>query len=250
MRDWLLVSEIFTTLQGEGPSAGQKALFVRLGACDLHCKWCDTSYTWAFDKRHAEMHESKRQYDPRKELKRISLIELASLVIDSGVRLCVITGGEPLLQLDGVSRLMSAVNETVSAPRFEVETAGTHAPSELLRYTNTFFNVSPKLSSSGNLLSERYHPGVLKDFAETGRARFKFVIDTRDFGRMSDDFVEVRRIIAECKIEPHDVWLMPCGTTSREVDAGLQLLSHLAIDYSYNLTGRMHVTIWGDKRGH
>ncbi len=47
----LLISEVFgPTLQGEGPSAGQAAAFVRLGACNLSCAWCDTAYTWNRDK--------------------------------------------------------------------------------------------------------------------------------------------------------------------------------------------------------
>jgi 7-carboxy-7-deazaguanine synthase len=43
----LLVSEISgPTLQGEVPSAWQAAAFVRLGGCNLSCRWCDTAYTW------------------------------------------------------------------------------------------------------------------------------------------------------------------------------------------------------------
>ena len=46
----LLVAERFgverPTFQGEGPSSGVPALFIRLSRCNLTCTWCDTPYTW------------------------------------------------------------------------------------------------------------------------------------------------------------------------------------------------------------
>ena len=36
------VSEIFVSFQGEGPHAGRRHLFVRLGGCPLRCRYCDT----------------------------------------------------------------------------------------------------------------------------------------------------------------------------------------------------------------
>ena len=42
----LVVAEVFgPTVQGEGPSAGRRASFIRLGGCNLHCDWCDTKFT-------------------------------------------------------------------------------------------------------------------------------------------------------------------------------------------------------------
>ena len=38
--------EIFSSVQGEGPDVGASTLFVRLGACDLRCRWCDSPHTW------------------------------------------------------------------------------------------------------------------------------------------------------------------------------------------------------------
>ena len=47
----LVVSEVFgPTVQGEGPSAGRLCGFVRLGRCNLACDFCDTGYTWDWDR--------------------------------------------------------------------------------------------------------------------------------------------------------------------------------------------------------
>ena len=61
--DELVVAEVFgPTFQGEGPSIGRRAGFVRLGRCNLDCSWCDTPYTWDWDR-----------FDPAKELRHESV---------------------------------------------------------------------------------------------------------------------------------------------------------------------------------
>lgn len=75
------VHTVFSTIQGEGPFAGQPAVFVRLAGCNLQCPLCDTEYT------HGRM--------------QLSIPMLYDTILDviSGYRpLIVITGGEPLRQ--------------------------------------------------------------------------------------------------------------------------------------------------------
>ena len=38
--------EDFYTIQGEGFHAGKPAYFIRLGGCDVGCRWCDAKMTW------------------------------------------------------------------------------------------------------------------------------------------------------------------------------------------------------------
>lgn len=78
------INEIFCSVQGEGPRVGYPAVFVRFAGCNLACSFCDTN------------HCRVTQY---------TAVELYEAVVDTAVRIgsnidCVLTGGEPLLQLD------------------------------------------------------------------------------------------------------------------------------------------------------
>ena len=71
----MIVSEVFgPTVQGEGPSCGRIATFVRLGRCDLRCSWCDTPYTWDW-----HGHNGVR-YDPAQELERLDVLSVVARV--------------------------------------------------------------------------------------------------------------------------------------------------------------------------
>lgn len=77
--------EDFYTIQGEGFHSGKPAYFIRLGGCDVGCRWCDAKYTW-----------NPRQFPPQ-PVERI--VERAA---SYPARAIVITGGEPSLYPLGV----------------------------------------------------------------------------------------------------------------------------------------------------
>ncbi len=221
-----MVSEIFgPTWQGEGPSVGHRAGFVRLGRCNLACQFCDTAYTWDWE-----------QYDPAKELTKRSVDDVIRDLENMNVELVVITGGEPLLQQ---RHLVPLVDECVRRNwRVEVETAGTIAPT--LDGVDRW-SVSPKLANSGMSVERRRKPDVLRAFAATGRTIFKFVVVE------STDLDEVAALVDECGLR--DVWIMPEGTDPETVLRGLRDLAEPVLARGWNLTPRLHVLIWGDRRG-
>lgn len=80
----LPVIEEFISLDGEGPTAGELAYFVRFADCNLRCSWCDTAYSW--DGTTQVQHKTPQQiYDA---------------ILASGIRNVTLTGGEPLIQAD------------------------------------------------------------------------------------------------------------------------------------------------------
>ena len=72
--------EHFYTIQGEGFYQGRAAYFVRLGGCDVGCTWCDVKESWL-----AEKHPLW------------TVDEIVAEVKKAGAKLCVVTGGEPLM---------------------------------------------------------------------------------------------------------------------------------------------------------
>ncbi|HUF27375.1 MAG TPA: radical SAM protein [Gemmatimonadaceae bacterium] len=78
MAEFLRVTEIFHSIQGESTRAGLPCTFVRLTGCPLRCVWCDTEYAF---------HGGER----------MTLDEILERVRAFGTPLVEITGGEPLI---------------------------------------------------------------------------------------------------------------------------------------------------------
>jgi len=257
----LLVNEIFgPTVQGEGPATGRRCAFVRLAICPLRCRWCDTWYTWAFSPALASHHQKNEVADFASEVHEMAIGDIASQAIfcATGANLVVLSGGEPLgqtpvplqspdVKLEGsyedplgilVNTLLEAGIET------HIETAGVRRPSAFLHDVVGGYVVSPKLASSGNNLAVRRNDNVLRFFADTRKASFKFVITE------PHDFSEVSQIASLYKIPPHRIWVMPEGTTHQAIQEKMHFVAERGIRAGYNISSRLHVQIWGDQRGH
>ena len=76
--DFLRVTEIFHSIQGESTWAGLPCTFVRLTGCPLRCTWCDTSYAFQGGER-------------------MTLDAIVARVREIGTPLVELTGGEPLV---------------------------------------------------------------------------------------------------------------------------------------------------------
>ena len=91
------VSEIFTSIEGEGIFVGKKTLFIRFSGCHLKCKWCDTKYALPLDSG------TEYQID---EIKDLIIRELQPFTYKVNF-----TGGEPLLQTDAVIKLADFIKK-------------------------------------------------------------------------------------------------------------------------------------------
>jgi organic radical activating enzyme len=234
----LVVAEVFgPTLQGEGPNAGRRAAFVRLGGCNLHCVWCDTPYTW-----------DARRYDLRAELRDEDVAAIIACVEAADPYLVVVTGGEPLLHQSrpGWAELLAGLGSHL----VEIETNGTRQPStDTLARPGVRFNVSPKLAHSGDPEFLRIAPAVLARFSQlayVGRAVLKFVVRP---AHLAADVAEVDELVARHDLPASAVWLMPEATTGPQVAASMGPVMQAAIDHGYSATSRLHVLAWGTERG-
>jgi 7-carboxy-7-deazaguanine synthase len=225
----LAVSEIFgPTIQGEGSSMGRNCAFVRLFGCNLKCQWCDSKYAMGSDNQAAQVAMMSQKAVFR------ALLTMAAPMI-------VVTGGEPLLQQSRLEGLLHMIRFGYLGKvlkydtRVEIETNGTIRP--LLPYTLVDqYNVSPKLRNSG--VTVNYKQEILDDFIQRG-AIFKFVV------KNIDDLDEV----AEFDLPQHLVWIMALGTNSKQLDSREHAIVEEVIKRGWNLSTRLHVRLWGNKRG-
>jgi len=251
----LKVNEIFTTFQGEGASMGRNVTFLRLSVCNLHCRWCDTWYTWNFGKGDGvEERFGSKTVKMADEVHEMTIDEVAAKLRSLEPRRVVISGGEPMIQQNLLVKLICTL-KNISRPlkeweewEFEIETNGTipfiepsggYSISGLLDQ----INCSPKLESSGNPVALRYKPDVLRSYLATHKAYFKFVITE------PRDLEEVQGIIKNVGIPPERVYLMPQGKTKAEQEQFQGAVAALAQQEGFNFSPRLHILVYDSKRG-
>lgn len=225
--------EIFASIQGEGVSTGVPSVFVRLAECNLACGFCDTRYTWDWE-RYDKAHETV-PLDDRDVLDRVAKAAAG------GTRNIVITGGEPMLQQKHLVELARELR--ARGYGIEIETSGTIEPIAELAAHVTQWNVSPKLENSGNKKTARLRTGPLTWFAANERAQFKFVAAN------VADLDEVDAIATQFAIPHERVMIMPEGTDPQTLNARARELVEPVRSRGYRLGTRMHVLLWGSERG-
>jgi len=219
------VTEIFYSLQGEGVWLGKPAVFLRLGGCLApYCPWCDTRYAWdeARDMDQEAVLASMARYD---------------------CRTVVITGGEPLLQTEAVVELIDALRADDHRAIVDIETNGSLVPSEDLIDRVDFFVVSPKLAHAGNDETVALKPDALRRYAELPSASYKFVCTT------ADDVDAVAKIAETYAFAPQRIYIMPEGVTSEAIRARGPQLIDAVIKHGFNYSDRLHIHLFGQKRG-
>jgi organic radical activating enzyme len=213
------IAECFFSIQGEGVSAGAPAVFVRLQGCSVGCAWCDTKYSW----------------DPAAG-REVSLEALVEEVGAFPCRRVVVTGGEPLESL-----LFAPLVESLKARGFtvEVETSGAFPPPPV---PVDQWNVSVKLAGSGVPERRRINPRAIQAFLGLG-AWWKFVVvDERDVA-------EVLRL-AELFALPRDrILLMPEGIRREEILERSLWVIDACRRHGFRYSPRLHILLWGAKRG-
>ncbi|MBZ0166011.1 MAG: 7-carboxy-7-deazaguanine synthase QueE [Candidatus Omnitrophica bacterium] len=92
------IIEIFQSIQGEGKYAGVNQVFVRFFECNMHCSWCDTPHS---------IGDTTRRY------REVNLLELFEEIQAQwpGSHSVTLTGGEPLLQVDFLKRLIPELSK-------------------------------------------------------------------------------------------------------------------------------------------
>lgn len=230
--------EIFASLQGEGPSIGRPSTFMRLSRCNLACRWCDTAYTWRFEGDNRP-HRDDLAFARTENQVTLEEADVARRIAALSPDRLVITGGEPLLQGAALARLLPLL----PGMHVEIETNGTVAPHPLLDPQVHQFNVSPKLSHSGNPADLALVPERLAAWTADPRASFKFVVADEA------DIAEVLALQAAYAIPGERIFLMPEGRSSAVIRERSRWLGDVCMSHGLRFTDRLHIHLWGDTRG-
>jgi organic radical activating enzyme len=216
----LRISELFLSIQGEGPSAGTPAHFLRLQGCDVGCTWCDTKYSWASSGGFAVL--------PQALWERAHALGEAPLL--------VITGGEPLEHQAFESILDEALERW---PCVEVETSGIAPPPR--SHGSLAWNVSPKLPSATPRWRETWRHTAA--WLAEPRATFKIVVAE------TSDLEDALHLLRDHAVPSSRVMLMPEGMTDETLRMRAAWLAEACKQHGFRLSPRLHIWMWGARRG-
>jgi 7-carboxy-7-deazaguanine synthase len=226
------LAELFYSIQGEGKLVGVPSVFVRASGCNLRCTWCDTPYA---------------SWEPEGE--DVPVDEIVRRVLACTARHVVLTGGEPMIMPEIVSLCRSLKAE---GKHLTMETAAT----VYQRVDIDLASLSPKLSNStpvnrdgGRFAAaherQRINLDVIQRFIDAAPDfQLKFVIsDEADVSEMDLLLRKLRRW------QPSDVLLMPEGTDVETLERRAEWLSEVCKKSGYRYCPRLHVSLYGNRRG-
>lgn len=238
----LSISEVFYSIQGEGPTTGYPAVFVRLGGCNLMCGGEGTQHdqqlhngaTWRCDTIEVWMKSRAKEFQD-------ILPENCKEAIKKGANL-IVTGGEPLMQQTNVIEFIKYVRDNYNKDCYvEIETNGTIAPTPEIAQLVNQWNCSPKLANSGMPNIKTYNTNAIEKLNRLNTA-FKFVLTT------DMDWEEVKKFYFDI-INPKKIWLMPSGSNQEELVKSKERVAEIAKNNYIKFTNRLHIEIWNKKTG-
>lgn len=224
------ISEIFESIQGEGMLAGVPSLFIRASGCNLRCAWCDTPFA---------------SWTPEGD--EWSIGRLVERAKGSPLRHVVITGGEPMIfpDIGGLTRALDELGRHIT-----IETAGT-VDADVVCH---LMSISPKLSNStphdiegGRWVAmherARLRPGVLRSLMSRFDYQLKFVVSR------PEDVDEIRQLVDGLAAPADRVLLMPEGVTADALRERSLWLVEKCLQFGYRYSPRLHILLYGNRRG-
>lgn len=260
------VIELFTSIQGEGIYMGHPSVFVRTTGCNLRCSFkgsiCDTPYS---------------SYNPEKP--KYSLDDVIEQFQNHRVKHLVITGGEPMIHQESIVEMIDACAKVVKSKYGEllkvtIETNATIKPiKELLDNNLIFWSMSPKLSTSEPVAGQNGITPVQARLHKENRINISAIVSmltSYNSGVMkfvySDEssYIEIKSLMSVIEKElslyretglycPKDInnniMLMPEGITNEQLQSTRIACAEHCISEGWLYTDRLHIVIWGNKRG-
>jgi 7-carboxy-7-deazaguanine synthase len=230
----MLISEIFYSIQGEGELTGVPSVFVRTSGCNLRCTWCDTPYA---------------SWNPEGEQRSVPQI-LAAIDGHRIARHVVLTGGEPMIAKD-ITTLAGEIKST--GRHITIETAATIAPQgiacDLASLSPKLLNSAPDPVEHGPWRKKheatRWQPEVVRAWVDHYPFQFKFVV------ARPEDVEELEHMLVALQrdIPRHKILLMPEATSLEKMRDRAAWLAELCKARGYRYAHRLHIELYGNRRG-
>lgn len=175
------IVEKFLSIDGEGPSSGELATFIRFQGCNLRCAWCDTMYSW----------------DKESICEELNAKEIYNYIKNTGVINVTLTGGEPLIQynIDELLTLLNIDNDL----KIHIETNGSvdiEPFKNRYKKDNISYIVDFKLPSSK--MSDKMNLNNLKVIEETDV--YKFVVGSHEDLQMAYEIIIKYDLTTKCLV--------------------------------------------------
>jgi 7-carboxy-7-deazaguanine synthase len=222
------LAELFYSIQGEGKLVGVPSVFVRASGCNLRCVWCDTPYA---------------SWNP--EGTDFSIAQIIEQIEQYKCRHVVLTGGEPTIMPD-----YSILCETLTKKNYHVtvETAATvfaPAPVDLASISPKLSNSTPPTRFTESHERQRLNIPVIQRWIDTAEDfQLKFVVSS------PADMDEIQSILSQVNgWGGDDVLLMPEGTDVATLESRAGWLSEICKQTGYRYCPRLHISLYGNRRG-
>lgn len=149
MSEPVFISEIFSSIQGEGMLAGRRQIFVRLMECNLDCRYCDTDFKKS-DTCRLESQPGSGTFitlpQPLPLHKISALFEEWKLHLPGAHHSASFTGGEPLLHADALAEWFPVIRKSLP---IHLETNGTmHVALRSVKHCVDYISMDMKLPST------------------------------------------------------------------------------------------------------
>jgi 7-carboxy-7-deazaguanine synthase len=226
------VAEVFYSIQGEGKLMGVPSVFVRVSGCNLRCVWCDTPYA---------------SWQPEGEDRPLDWI--VEQVRQYPARHVVLTGGEPMIMPE-IGPLCTRLK--TQGYHLTMETAATvYQPVavDLASLSPKLANSTPWEKEGGRFASahekNRLNVPVIQRFIDQSpEIQLKFVV------ARPDDMEEIQSLLSQLTgWSASDVLLMPEGTDAQTLRTRALWISDLCRQTGYRYCPRLHVELYGNRRG-
>jgi 7-carboxy-7-deazaguanine synthase len=227
----MIFSEIFKGFQGEGLSQGRHSLFIRFYNCNLTCKDCDSKYTW-------------KDTGENKETRFLTLIPLSQTVNN-----VVLTGGEPLIDENYkfILKYITKLEEVKWNGNIEIETNGTIRKLPITKFDRKItFNISPKQNFEQLDKEVSTEPVLLKELASN---MYAYNYCVKYLFKDKKDLRFIREQQMKYNLLSEKIWVQPIGVNEDDIKKIVNDNYKDLLDWGWSLSSRLHILLFGNKRG-